>query len=74
MSDKFEIIYTGHANDSEELLLSHFPASEIVLMTNEMLENHINENYICYKCGEDWLVIPKEKEKEFNKMANWICR
>lgn len=74
MSDKFVIKYTGQRNDIEEILLKYFSSEEINLMTDEAIEAFINENYVCYDCGEDWLIISKEKEKEFNRMVDWICR
>ena len=47
---------------------------KIAYMTSKEIKDLINENFVCYECGMDWLIIPKEKEKEFNKMINWICR
>ena len=74
MSDKFVIKYTGQRNDIKEILLNHFSLKKVNSMTDEEIETFINDNYICYECGEDWLIIQKEKEQEFNRIADWICR
>ena len=72
----FNIEYTGHEKEARELLVDKniTTVQKIAYMTSKEIEDLINENFVCYECGMDWLIIPKEKEKEFNKMINWICR
>ena len=74
MSDKFRIKYTGQRNDIKEILLNHFTLEKVELMTDDEIEIFINKNYVCYECGEDWLIISKEKENEFNRITDWVCR
>lgn len=74
MNDKFIIKYTRQRKDIKKLLLNHFSLEKVNSMTDEEIETCINDNYICYECGEDWLLISKEEKQEFDRITDWICR
>ena len=72
----FKVKYTGQLEDAKKTLVYRNikTEEEVKNMTKKEIVEAINKNFVCYECGEDWLAIPKEKEKEFNKMTDWICR
>lgn len=72
----FEIDYLGHERNARKLLLKDnlVTLEELATMTSNDVTSRINRNYICYKNGSDWLLIPKEKEDEFNQIIKWIER
>lgn len=74
--ENFNVEYTGHEKEARKLLIDKNinTVQKIAYMTSKEVEEAINENFVCYKCGMDWLLIPKEKEKEFNKIVDWVCR
>ena len=73
---KFEINYIGHEVDARKVLLKDNikTPQELAIMTARSIEDTINNNYVCYKNQDDWLLIPKGKEKEFNQIIKWITR
>lgn len=74
--NKFGICYLGHEKNARKLLLNDnlVTLEELAMMTSNDIEEKINQNYIAYQNGEDWLLIPKENESEFNKITKWISR
>lgn len=73
---KFEITCTGHETKARRLLLEEAlkTEKELALMTSNEVEDVINANFECYKCGDDWLLVPKDKVYEFNRIVTWIER
>lgn len=74
--NNFEINYLGHERNARRLLLNNNLATieELATMTSNDVEEKINQNYIAYQNGENWLLIQKEKESEFNEITKWINR
>lgn len=72
----FEIYYLGHEKNARKLLLKDNLATieELATMTSSDVVEKINKNYISYQIREDWLLIPKEKEEEFNQIVKTIYR
>ena len=74
--DNFRVKYTGQLRDAKLILTGRKIISEDEMenMTEEEIVNIMNEKFVFYDFGEDWLAIPKEYEKEFNEKTDWICR
>lgn len=74
--DRFEMNFTGHEEKARLLLLKKGfkTEKELAVMTSKNVEQVINENFECYKCGEDWLLVPKDEVSEFNSIVTWIER
>lgn len=73
---KYESQVTGHFRNARSLLLSkkYINANVLAQMTDEDVEREINARYIAIQLGDDWMLVPKEKQSEFEKMITWICR
>ena len=76
MKDGFEIIFTGHESRARQLILEKKIKSEkeLATMTSYEVEQTINANFVTIRAGEDWLLIPNDMMKEFNKIITWIER
>ena len=76
MNDGFSIKYTGHETRARKLLLKKGlkTADELALMASYEVEQAINAAFKAVDCGEDWLLIPKDKVAEFNALVTWIDR
>lgn len=74
--DRFEMNFTGHEEKARLLLLKEGfkTEKELAVMTSKNVEQVINENFECYKCGFDWLLVPKDEVSEFNSIVTWIER
>lgn len=74
--DKFRIKYTGQLRDAKLTLVGRNikTKDEIDNMTEDEIVEAMNNYFVFYDFGEDWLAIPKEKENEFNAITDWICR
>lgn len=71
----FNIVWNKHEKRAREFLISSeiVPEKELSLMTRTDIEDKINEHFISFKDEhDDWLLVPKEKEKEFVQMVTWI--
>ncbi len=66
----------GHEQKARILLLEKGfkTAKELAVMISRDVEQVINENFECYKSGDDWLLVPKDKVAEFNSIVAWIER
>ena len=73
---KFSIKYTGHERAARKLLLQLKikPADDLALMSAPEVEQAINARFDVQECGEDWLLVPKEKRAEFQAIVTWIER
>ncbi|WP_346698646.1 hypothetical protein [Thomasclavelia spiroformis] len=73
---KYESQVSGHFRNARSLLLSkkHITANILAQMTDKDVEKEINARYIAIQLGDDWILVPKEKKNEFEKMITWICR
>lgn len=76
MNEGFHIKYTGHETRARKLLLKKGlkTAEELALMASYEVEQAINAEFEATDCGEDWLLIPRDKIAEFNAIATWIKR
>lgn len=76
MDDKFRIKYTGQLRDAKLILVGRDirTEDEVESMTEDEIVDVMNKYFVFYDCGEDWLAIPKEYEKEFNEKTDWVCR
>ena len=74
--DGFRIKFTGHERMARQLLLKKGlkTAEELALMASHEVEQAINAEFEAVDCGEDWLLIPRDKMAEFNAIATWIER
>lgn len=70
----FEFIYTGHEKQVRRLMKKYLTDEELSQMCFDELQKKVNELFLCYLVGEDWILIPRDKEDEFNKIAEWVCR
>lgn len=76
MNEGFHIKYTGHETRARKLLLAKGlkTADELALMASYEVEQAINAAFDAIDCGEDWLLVPKEKQAEFRALVTWIDR
>lgn len=74
--NEFRIKYTGQLRDAKLILIDRNikTKDEIENMSGKEIVDIMNEYFVFYDFGEDWLAIPKEYEKEFNEKTNWVCR
>lgn len=74
--NEFKIKFTGHEKTARKLLREKKlkTANELAEMTSFEVEDAINKSFSAIECGEDWLLVPKEKMQEFNKLITWIER
>lgn len=74
--NKFGFTYTGHERNARRIILERklATAEELSVMSNAEVASIIDENFTAYRLHEDWLLVPKELEKEFNKIVVWCCR
>lgn len=70
----FEIIYTGHERQARRLLKKYLTDEELSQMCLFEVQKKVNELFLCYLIGEDWMLIPRDKEDEFNKITEWVDR
>lgn len=71
----FEIHYKEQEKQARKLLLENKLTSEkeLALMTRKEIEDKVNKDYIVYNDEhDDFLLVPAEKEKEFDQMVTWI--
>ncbi len=74
--EKFCIKFAGHERAARKLLL-HLkikPVDNLALMSASDVEQAINARFDVQDCGEDWLLVPKEKRAEFQAIVSWIER
>ena len=76
MKDGFAIGFTGHETKARRLLLQNGlkTAKELALMTSFEVEQVINANFNAIECGEDWLLVPRDKWSDFQGLVTWIKR
>lgn len=74
--ERFEINYTGHETNARKLLLEKGikTEKELAMMNSRDVEQAINAEFEVIQAGEDWLLIPHDKESEFNALVTWIDR
>lgn len=71
----FTINYNEQEKQTRKLLLESKLTSEkeLALMTRKEIEDKVNKDYIVYKDEhDDFLLVPAEKEKEFEQIVTWI--
>lgn len=71
---KYKSQVSGHFRKARLLMSKYESAKDLALMTDEEIEKKINDWYIAIQLDDDWILIPKERKKEFEKMITWICR
>lgn len=76
MSDGFRIKFTGHERMARKLLLKKGlkTADELAVMSAPEIEQAINAEFEATECGEDWLLVPRDKWPEFQVLVTWIER
>lgn len=74
--EKFRIKYTGQLREAKLILVGRNVKTEYEIenMTEDEIIEAMNKYFVFYDFGEDWLAIPKDKEKEFNEITDWVCR
>ncbi len=72
----FKMNYRGYEKQARELILKKkfVKPEELALMSDWEVEKVINDNYKTFSVGEDWLLVPNDKYKEFCEMITWIYR
>lgn len=70
----FEIDYTEHECNARRLLMQQGikTVEELAVMTSWDVEQAINSAYKCLRCGEHWLLIPRNKVEDFESIATFI--
>lgn len=71
---KYKSQVSGHFRKARLLMSKYESAKDLALMTDEEIEKKINDLYIAIQLGDNWMLVPKEKKNEFEKMITWICR
>lgn len=76
MNDGFRIKYNGHELRARKLLLKQGlkTAEELAVMASYEVEQAINAAFEAVDCGEDWLLVPRDKVAEFNALITWVER
>lgn len=76
MEKNFKFKYSSHERAARNLLLkkNHKTEEELAVMTSVEVEMAIEEKYVTIQMEDDWLLIPKDKYPEFQKIAEWIDR
>ena len=74
--EKFCIKYTGHERAARKILLrlKIKPVDDLALMSAPEIEQAINARFDALECGENWLLVPKEKQAEFQALITWVAR
>lgn len=72
----FRIKFTGHERMARKLLLKKGlkTAEELAVLSAPEVEDAINAAFEAVECGEDWLLVPKNKRAEFQALVDWIER
>ena len=72
----FRIKFTGHERMARKLLLKKGlkTADELAVLSAPEVEGAINAAFEAVECGEDWLLVPKDKRAEFQTLVTWIER
>lgn len=73
---KFECHFIAHEIKARQYILEHglTKPEKLALMAREKVESIINEHCTCFKVDNDWLLVDREHEQEFNKITTWIER
>lgn len=76
MDSNFMLNFASQEKKARKLLLEkhHFPAEKLALMTTHEIEKFIEDQYVAYKQGDDWLLIHKDNVQAFNNIAIWLDR
>lgn len=76
MNEGFHIKYTGHETRARKLLLKKGlkTAEELAVMSASEVEQVINAEFEAAECGEDWLLVPRDKWPDFQALVTWIER
>lgn len=74
--DGFRIKFTGHERMARQLLLRKGlkTAEELALMSGYEIEQAVNAEFEATECGEDWLLVPRDKWSDFQALVTWIER
>lgn len=74
--DGFVIGYDGHERAARKLLLQEKMKTidELAIMSAREIEQTINAGFEAIECGDDWLLVPREKFDEFKEIITWITR
>ena len=72
----FRIKFTGHERMARKLLLKKGlkTADELAVLSAPEVEGAIHAAFEAVECGEDWLLVPKDKRAEFQTLVTWIER
>lgn len=72
----FEVLCTGHEAEARKLVLEKklAPVEKVAVMCRHEIEKLINDNFIVFAAGDDWLCIPKDKADAILKQVSWIDR
>lgn len=71
---KFTGYFTSHNIQARKLISNYISLEKIALMTDEDIEKEVNKRFIAIPFFDDWLLIDKKREKEFNDMITYITR
>lgn len=76
MVNGYYAAFTGHERRARQLLLDKklVDPLDLAVMSNSEVADTINANFECYRVDDDWMLIPKDKSKEFNQFVEWINR
>lgn len=76
MSDTFKITCTGHEAGARKIALEKrlTTTEKLAAMCRYEVEEIINDSFVIFQVGEDWLLIPKNKAEEILKQVLWIER
>lgn len=72
--DAYKSFFTGHYAQARKLISKYISMEKMALMTDVDIEKEINKRFIAIQIGDDWLLIDREKEQEFNDIVLFIGR
>lgn len=72
--DTYKRHFSGHYAKAIKLISKYISVEKMGLMTDSDIEKEVNKRFIAIQIGDDWLLIDREKEEEFNDIALFIGR
>lgn len=70
----FEFMYVSHEKEVRRILRKYLTDEELSQMCVDELQTEVDKLFLCCLIGEDWVLIPRDKEDEFNKIVEWVHR